>query len=183
MDVLLMLGGVAVFMYGMKLMSSGLEQSAGSKIRNLFKKLDRNRVVNYGIGIGSTAVVQSSSATSIMTVGLAHADIVTVKQGAGYILGAKVGTTLTAFLFALSGTREENVFGPEAQHMRAPLREAAKDRQIIMDRRAKSLPPPKKTPKTAQKLQCQRHPSRDPKLSPPSASSPAVFICNAPWTP
>lgn len=103
MDVLLMLGGVAVFMYGMKLMSSGLEQSAGSKIRNLFKKLDRNRVVNYGIGIGSTAVVQSSSATSIMTVGLAHADIVTVKQGAGYILGAKVGTTLTAFLFALSG--------------------------------------------------------------------------------
>ncbi len=103
MNLLLLLGGVAVFMFGMKQMSSGLEQSAGPGIRNLFKKMDKNRVVNYGIGIGSTALVQSSSATSIMTVGLAHANIVTVKQGAGFILGAKVGTTLTAFIFALSG--------------------------------------------------------------------------------
>lgn len=103
MDILLMLGGVAVFMLGMKQISSGLEKSAGSGIRNLFKKFNKNRVFNYGIGIGTTALVQSSSATSIMTVGLAHANIVTVKQGAGFILGAKVGTTLTAFLFALSG--------------------------------------------------------------------------------
>lgn len=103
MDLLLMLGGVAVFMFGMKQMSSGLERSAGSGIRNLFKKFNKNRVLNYGIGIGATALVQSSSATSIMTVGLAHANIVSVKQGSGFILGAKVGTTLTAFLFALSG--------------------------------------------------------------------------------
>jgi phosphate:Na+ symporter len=103
MDLLLMLGGVAVFMFGMKQMSSGLEKSAGSGIRNLFKKFNKNRVLNYGIGIGATALVQSSSATSIMTVGLAHANIVSVKQGSGFILGAKVGTTLTAFLFALSG--------------------------------------------------------------------------------
>ena len=103
MDLLLMLGGVAVFMFGMKQMSSGLEQSAGAGIRNLFRKLDKNRVINYLIGIVSTALVQSSSATSIMTVGLAHAGIVTVKQGAGFILGSKVGTTLTAFIFALSG--------------------------------------------------------------------------------
>ncbi|NLB41052.1 MAG: Na/Pi cotransporter family protein, partial [Clostridiales bacterium] len=61
------------------------------------------RVVNYGIGIGGTALVHSSSASSIMTVGLAHANIVTVKQGSGFVLGAKVGTTLTAFIFALSG--------------------------------------------------------------------------------
>jgi phosphate:Na+ symporter len=103
MNLLLMLGGVAVFMFGMKQMSSGLELSAGSGIRNLFKKMNKNRVFNYGIGIGSTVLVQSSSATSIMTVGLAHANIVTVKQGSGFILGAKVGTTLTAFVFALSG--------------------------------------------------------------------------------
>lgn len=103
MDLLLMLGGVAVFMFGMKQMSSGLERSAGSGIRNLFKKFNKNRVFNYGIGIGATALVQSSSASSIMTVGLAHANIVTVKQGSGFILGAKVGTTLTAFIFALSG--------------------------------------------------------------------------------
>lgn len=103
MNLLLMLGGVAVFMFGMKQMSSGLERSAGAGIRNLFKKINKNRVFNYGIGIGATALVQSSSASSIMTVGLAHANIVTVKQGAGFILGAKVGTTLTAFIFALSG--------------------------------------------------------------------------------
>lgn len=103
MNLMLMLGGVAVFMFGMKQMSSGLERSAGSGIRNLFKKINKNRVFNYGIGIGATVLVQSSSASSIMTVGLAHANIVTVKQGSGFILGAKVGTTLTAFIFALSG--------------------------------------------------------------------------------
>ncbi len=103
MNLLLMLGGVAVFMFGMKQMSSGLERSAGSGIRNLFKKINKNRIFNYGIGIGATVLVQSSSASSIMTVGLAHANIVTVKQGSGFILGAKVGTTLTAFIFALSG--------------------------------------------------------------------------------
>ncbi len=103
MNLLLMLGGVAVFMFGMKQMSSGLEQSAGSGIRNLFKKINKNRVFNYGTGIAATVLVQSSSASSIMTVGLAHANIVTVKQGSGFILGAKVGTTLTAFIFALSG--------------------------------------------------------------------------------
>ena len=103
MNLLMMLGGVAVFMFGMKQMSSGLEQSAGSGIRNLFKKINKNRVFNYGIGAGATALVQSSSATSIMTVGLAHAKIVTVKQGSGFILGAKVGTTVSAYIFALSG--------------------------------------------------------------------------------
>ena len=103
MNLLMMLGGVAVFMFGMKQMSSGLERSAGAGIRNLFKKFNRSGMLNYGIGIGATILVQSSSASSIMTVGLAHADIVTVKQGSGFILGAKVGTTLTAFIFALSG--------------------------------------------------------------------------------
>ncbi len=103
MNLLLMFGGVAVFMFGMKQMSSGLEQSAGSGIRNIFKKINKNAFSNYGIGIGATALVQSSSATSIMTIGLAHANIVTVKQGSGFILGAKVGTTLSAFIFALSG--------------------------------------------------------------------------------
>jgi len=103
MSLLLMLGGVAIFMYGMKLMSQGIEQSAGTSVRKLFQTISRNRVMDYGVGIGATAIVQSSSASSIMTVGLANAGIVTVKQAAGIVLGAKVGTTLTAFIFALSG--------------------------------------------------------------------------------
>jgi len=103
MSLLVMLGGVAVFMYGMKLMGQGIEQSAGSGVRGLFKKIDKGRGLNYGVGIAATALLQSSSTTSIMTVGLASAGIVTLKQGAGMVLGAKVGTTLTAFIFALSG--------------------------------------------------------------------------------
>ena len=106
MSLLVMLGGVAVFMYGMKLMSQSMEQSAGTGVHKLFKKISKNRVIDYGIGIGATAIVQSSSASSIMTVGLANAGIVNVKHGSGMILGAKVGTTLTAFMFALSGVNK-----------------------------------------------------------------------------
>ena len=103
MSLLTMLGGVAVFMYGMKQMSQSMEQGAGAGVHKLFKKISKNRAIDYGIGIGATAIVQSSSATSIMTVGLANAGIVDVFNGSGIILGAKVGTTLTAFIFALSG--------------------------------------------------------------------------------
>ena len=103
MSLLLMLGGVAVFLHGMKLMSSGIEQSAGTGVKNLFKKISKNKLMDYGVGITTTAIIQSSSATSIMTIGLANAKIVDVKQGSGIVLGAKVGTTLTAFIFALTG--------------------------------------------------------------------------------
>ena len=103
MSLLIMLGGVAVFMYGMKQLSQSMEQGAGGGVHRLFKKVSKNRAVDYGIGIGATAIIQSSSATSIMTVGLANAGIVDVQNGAAMILGAKVGTTLTAFMFALSG--------------------------------------------------------------------------------
>jgi len=106
MSLLIMLGGVAVFMYGMKQMSLSMEQGAGAGVHKLFKKINKNRMVDYGVGIGSTVIVQSSSATSIMTVGLANAGIVDVKNGSGMILGAKVGTTLTAFMFALSGVNK-----------------------------------------------------------------------------
>jgi len=106
MSLLTMLGGVAVFMYGMKQMSVSMERGAGAGVHKLFQKINKNRLVNYGVGIGATAIVQSSSASSIMTVGLANAGIVDVQSGAGMILGAKVGTTLTAFMFALSGVNK-----------------------------------------------------------------------------
>jgi len=106
MSLLIMLGGVAVFMFGMKQMSLSMEQGAGAGVQKLFKKISKNRLSDYGIGIGATAIVQSSSAVSIMTVGLANAGIVEVKHGAGMILGAKVGTTVTAFMFALSGVNK-----------------------------------------------------------------------------
>ena len=103
MCLLIMLGGVAVFMFGMKQMSLSMGHGAGAGVQKLFKKISKNRVSDYGIGVGATVIVQSSSAVSIMTVGLANAGIVDVKNGSGMILGAKVGTTVTAFMFALSG--------------------------------------------------------------------------------
>ena len=102
-NLLLLLGGVAIFMYGMKMMSQGIEQSAGSGVRTLFKKISRYRVVDYGVGVGATSIIQSSSASSVLTVGLANAGIVSVRQGAGIVLGAKVGTTVTAFIISLNG--------------------------------------------------------------------------------
>ena len=106
MSLLIMLGGVAVFMYGMKQMNLSMEQGAGAGVHTLFKKISKNSFVDYGIGIGATVIVQSSSATSIMVVGLANAGAVDVMTGSGMILGAKVGTTLTAFMFALSGVNK-----------------------------------------------------------------------------
>ena len=106
MSLLIMLGGVAVFMFGMKQMSLSMGQGAGAGVQKLFKKISKNRITDYGIGIGATVIVQSSSAVSIMTVGLANAGIVDVKNGSGMILGAKVGTTVTAFMFALSGVNK-----------------------------------------------------------------------------
>ena len=103
MSILLLLGGVGVFIAGMQQMSKGIEQSAGKGVRRMFDKISGKRVAGYGVGIGTTAVVQSSSATSIMTIGLANAGVVNVPQGASIILGAKVGTTLTAFIFAMTG--------------------------------------------------------------------------------
>lgn len=102
MDLLLMLGGVGVFMFGMKQMNQGIEKSAGAGVRGLFKKINKNRAVNYGVGVSVASIVHSST-TAIMTVGLANAEIVTVKQGSGIVLGAKVGTTLIAFIVALTG--------------------------------------------------------------------------------
>lgn len=103
MNILLMLAGVGVFIAGMKMMSNGIEQNAGGRLKKMFKKISGNDAVGYGVGVGVTAIVQSSSATSVMTIGLANANIISTRQGASIILGAKVGTTITAFIFAISG--------------------------------------------------------------------------------
>lgn len=101
MNILLLLSGVAIFLYGMKKLGEGLEKSTNSGIKTLFKKINKNRVVDYAIGMGVTAIIQSSSATSVIAVGLTNAGVVNLKQGSGIVLGAKVGTTVTAFIFCL----------------------------------------------------------------------------------
>lgn len=103
MGLLMLLGGTGVFIAGMVQMSQSIESSTGSGFKRFLQKISGSPLAGYGVGIGVTAVVQSASATCIMTVGLAGANAINVKQGSAIILGSKVGTTVSAFVFALSG--------------------------------------------------------------------------------
>ncbi|MGN1060376.1 MAG: Na/Pi cotransporter family protein [Candidatus Coproplasma sp.] len=98
------LGGVAVFMIGMELMGSNLEKAAGSNIRKLMGKAARNRFTGIGTGAVVTAIVNSSSATTVMIVGFVNVGLMTLSQAASIIMGANIGTTISAFIMALSST-------------------------------------------------------------------------------
>ena len=102
MAVLLLLGGCAVFLMGMKMMSEGLERSTGKGLRTMFGKISGNRFAGYGIGCAATALIQSSSATTVMTMGFVNAGIMTLFQATAIVLGAKLGTTVTGILVSLS---------------------------------------------------------------------------------
>ena len=97
-----LLVGLVVFVTGMNMMSSGLKASAGSFIRRLFKKIKNNKVAAIGIGAGTTALIQSSGATTVMVVGFLSAGALTFAQGASVMLGAFLGTTVTGILVSLS---------------------------------------------------------------------------------
>ncbi len=94
------LGGLGLFILGMKLMTEGLQMSAGNRIRNVLKAVSNNRVVGFATGAIVTAVVQSSSATTVMLISFVTAGLMTLQQAVGVILGANVGTTMTAQLIA-----------------------------------------------------------------------------------
>ncbi len=95
------LGGVGIFLIGMKLMGEHLESNSGKSLRKLFDKLNNNRVAGVGIGIGTTVLTQSSSATTVMIVGFASAGIMSLTQATSIIMGANIGTTITTQLIAL----------------------------------------------------------------------------------
>ena len=95
-----LLGGLGLFLYGMKMMSDGLENMAGDRMRSVLEKLTRNRLSAVGVGAGVTAVIQSSSATTVMVVGFVNAGLMSLLQATGVIMGANIGTTITAQLIA-----------------------------------------------------------------------------------
>ena len=97
-----LLVGLVVFVTGMNMMSTGLKNSAGLAIRRLFKKIKDNRVASVAIGAGTTAIVQSSGATTVMVVGFLSAGVLTFAQGFSIMLGAFLGTTVTGLFVALS---------------------------------------------------------------------------------
>ena len=100
-DVLALLGGLALFLYGMQMMSTGFETAAGNRMKSILEKLTSNRIKGVLVGAAITAVIQSSSATTVMVVGFVNSGLMTLKQAVWVIMGANIGTTITGQLIAL----------------------------------------------------------------------------------
>ncbi len=100
-DVLSMLGGLALFLFGMNLMGQALERRAGNRLRSLLEKMTGRPIAGFLTGLGITAIIQSSSATTVMVVGFVNSGLMTLRQSIGVIMGANVGTTVTAWLLSL----------------------------------------------------------------------------------
>src|SRR5690554_590654 len=93
-------GGLALFIYGMSLMGEGLKKAAGDRMRSILASVTRNPLMGIGVGALVTAILQSSSATMVMTIGFVNARLITLTQAIGIIIGANIGTTITAQLIA-----------------------------------------------------------------------------------
>lgn len=100
-DIFSLLGGLALFLYGMQMMGGGLEAAAGNKMKKILEKLTANRFLGVLVGAGITAVIQSSSATTVMVVGFVNSGMMTLRQAVWIIMGANIGTTITGQLIAL----------------------------------------------------------------------------------
>ncbi len=102
-DFLKLIGSLALFLYGMKIMSEGLQKLAGDKLRTILSAMTKNRVMGVLTGVLITALIQSSSATTVMVVSFVNAGLLSLVQSIGVIMGANIGTTVTAWVIALFG--------------------------------------------------------------------------------
>ena len=109
-SILNLIGGLSLFLFGMSLMGQALERRAGNRLKVLLGKLTTNRITGLTTGLGVTAVIQSSSATTVMVVGFVNSGLMTLRQAINVIMGANVGTTVTAWILSLSGISSDNVF-------------------------------------------------------------------------
>ena len=103
LNLLSLLGALALFLYGMKIMSEGLEKFAGNKLRAILAAMTRNRLMGVLTGILVTALIQSSSATTVMVVSFVNAGLMNLVQAIGVIMGANIGTTVTAWIISAVG--------------------------------------------------------------------------------
>ena len=103
LQLLTLLGALGMFLYGMNMMSSGLQKAAGNRLRNLLSAMTSNSFKGVMTGLGITSIIQSSSATTVMVVGFVNAALLTLDQAIGVIMGANIGTTVTAWLISLLG--------------------------------------------------------------------------------
>lgn len=105
-----LIGGLALFLYGMSVMGGGLEKLSGGRLERLLEKLTSNPIKAVLLGAGVTAVIQSSSATTVMLVGFVNSGIMKLSQAIGIIMGANIGTTITSWLLSLTGIQSDNLF-------------------------------------------------------------------------
>ncbi len=115
-DILAMLGGLAVFMFGMHTLSAALEKFAGGKLENWLEKMTSNPIKGVALGAGVTALIQSSAATTVMLVGFVNSGIMKLSQAIGVIMGANIGTTATGWILSLSGLKGNGIlaiFSPD----------------------------------------------------------------------
>ena len=109
-DVLTLIGGLSLFLFGMNLMGDALEKRAGQGLKKLLGKLTGSKAAGFLTGVGVTAVIQSSSATTVMVVGFVNSGLMALRQAIYVIMGANVGTTVTAWILSLSGIQSDNFF-------------------------------------------------------------------------
>jgi len=102
-DGLMLIWGLCLFLFGMNMMGSGLEKRAGGKLKSILAKLTSNKLTGFAVGLLVTSIIQSSSATTVMVVGFVNSGIMTLHQAVGVIMGANVGTTITAWILSLNG--------------------------------------------------------------------------------
>ena len=109
-NVLSLLGGLAMFLYGMNVMGDGLAKTAGGKLEKILEKLTSTPIKGVLLGAAVTGVIQSSSATTVMVVGLVNSGIMKLRQAVGIIMGANIGTTVTSWILSLTGIQSDNIF-------------------------------------------------------------------------
>ncbi len=109
-DVLTLIGGLCLFLFGMTVMGDALERRAGDSLKKILARLTQNKIAGFLTGLGVTAVIQSSSATTVMVVGFVNSGILSLKQSIGVIMGANIGTTVTAWILSLGGISSDNIF-------------------------------------------------------------------------
>ncbi len=109
-DILTMIGGLSLFLFGMNTMGNALERRAGSSLKTVLEKLTGNSFLGFITGAAVTAVIQSSSATTVMVVGFVNSGLMSLRQAISVIMGANVGTTVTAWILSLSGLSGDNLF-------------------------------------------------------------------------
>ena len=107
LQIFTLVGALGMFLYGMNLMSEGLQKAAGDRLRKFLEAMTSNRLKSVATGLTITSIIQSSSATTVMVVGFVNAGLLALNQAIGVIMGANIGTTVTAWLISLLGFKAD----------------------------------------------------------------------------